>query len=42
MMASLPLSSFGCAVLDPLIAVWLFACAPSPWLQLTKRAWPAP
>ncbi|HEU4408594.1 MAG TPA: DUF6010 family protein [Polyangiaceae bacterium] len=28
MVDSLPLSSFGCAVFDPLLAIWLFAGAP--------------
>lgn len=28
---SLPTSSFGCAVCDPVIAVWLFLGAPSVW-----------
>lgn len=30
MVQSIPLSSFGCAVFDPLIAIWFFYCAPSP------------
>jgi hypothetical protein len=29
MVTSMPLSSFGCAVFDPLIAIWFFAGAPS-------------
>jgi Family of unknown function (DUF6010) len=26
-----PLSSFGCAICDPVLAIWYFAGAPSPW-----------
>lgn len=29
MVASIPLSSFGCAIFDPLIAIWFFYGAPS-------------
>lgn len=29
MVPELPLSSFGCAILDPLLAIWFFAGAPS-------------
>ena len=29
--ARIPLSSFGCAVFDPLIAVWFFLGAPTVW-----------
>lgn len=34
----LPLSSFGCAICDPVIALWCFFDAPSfPWPQRLKR-----
>jgi hypothetical protein len=39
MMTSSPLSSFGCAVLDPLIAIWFFARAPSTRDMLHRLGW---
>jgi hypothetical protein len=36
MVASMPLSSFGCAVFDPLIAIWFFAGAPSTQTMLLR------
>jgi hypothetical protein len=33
-----PLSSFGCAILDTLIAIWFFAGAPSVWSLARRRA----
>jgi len=37
MVPSIPLSSFGCAVMDPLLAIWFFAGAPSTYELLSRR-----